>query len=119
MPPSRAEDLVILGEQFVCCVCSALLNWRLLLSNDLLLKVAHRVEFLVVSLVLPEVFNRSCISCCGALLRLHARAIRYFLQFLVPVLTYVEIKYPCYDRGICAILVARGVARNQEKINPS
>ena len=29
---------------------SALLNWRLLLSNDLLLKVAHRVAFLVVSL---------------------------------------------------------------------
>jgi hypothetical protein len=33
--------------------------------------------------VLPEVFNRSCISCCGALLRLCTGAIHYFLyEFL-------------------------------------
>jgi hypothetical protein len=48
----------------------------------------------------------------------HAEQVRYFLyEFLR---TYVEI--PCYDRGICATLVARGVARNElarVKFNPT
>ena len=63
-------------ERAVCVfsVCSALLNWRLLLRNDLLLK--HRVEFLVISHVVDSRFVRKHSwrsSCCTQALPFSSR----------------------------------------------
>ena len=85
-------------ERRLCVVCvahsSALLNWRLLLSNDLLLKVAHRVAFLVVSLGVLVWHARTV--CCVGWWRLVVQ-IRWWLV-LVLVMMVVNTRRRTDDR---------------------